>query len=303
MKHTIDICIATYKRKELLKNLLISISKLKVPVNQVLGVIVVDNDKLKSAEPIIKILKETFPHHINYYNQPIQNIALARNMAIDQSTAEYILFVDDDEIVITDWTKIILDAALNYNADVVFGPVDPIFSHDTPQWIIEHGYFKRSGKVTGQIMEHGPTGNTLVKRNSLLKYNLAFNPEFGLTGGSDIELFWRLHKKGGRLIWCNEALAYEHIPPHRTTRKWLAKRSFRGGQTTARVFLKDARYVEFIKWHLIASAKLFYTLVKLIFALLLKRNLYETTIIDAAGHLGKLTGKSGFIYKEYQTKS
>jgi hypothetical protein len=77
------------------------------------------------------------------------------------------------------------------------------------------------------------TGNVLIRRQILDGINQVFSPEFG-TGGEDQDFFRRMIEKGHVFIWCNEAPAYETVPPHRWKRRFLIKRALLRGKTTFR---------------------------------------------------------------------
>ena len=72
------------------------------------------------------------------------------------------------------------------------------------------------------------TGNVLFKRSILRDLEIPFRPEFA-TAGEDMDFFRRLMERGHVFVWCNEALAYEVIPPSRCTRSFLLKRALLRG--------------------------------------------------------------------------
>jgi succinoglycan biosynthesis protein ExoM len=246
----VDICIATYKRPELLGELLKSISTQEYINLSKIRIIIIDNDRGQSA----KVIVDRFFSDINipyiYDVQPEKNIALTRNVALSYVTANYLAFIDDDEWAADDWLNNLLMASQKYDADVVFGLVMPQFPKNTPDWVRETGFFDRSNK-TGVVMTHGATGNTLIRCPKKFKNTLYFDPKYGLTGGEDNDLFHRMYLNGAKLVWCNEAVAYEVIPQERTTIKWHVKRALRVGQNCAIAFLENqSRYkkiVHFIK--------------------------------------------------------
>ena len=64
-----SICIATYKRIQLLRGLLNSIFAQNLPQNIKIQIVVVDNDLEKSAEVIFKNFKSNDKIWLEYYNQ------------------------------------------------------------------------------------------------------------------------------------------------------------------------------------------------------------------------------------------
>jgi len=61
------------------------------------SIVVVDNDHLRSAETCVLKFSAASPVPIRYYVEPRQNIALARNKAIENANGDFAAFLDDDE--------------------------------------------------------------------------------------------------------------------------------------------------------------------------------------------------------------
>jgi succinoglycan biosynthesis protein ExoM len=245
---SVDVCIATYKRLDLIRQLLESLAVQTIIDSLKLRIIIIDNDPEKSAKTTVDTFFSDKDIAYIYDVQPEKNISLTRNKALDYATADYLAFIDDDEWASPDWLIHLLQTCQRYNADVIFGPVIPQFPEDTPDWIIKGGFFNRKANKTGDIMTHGATSNTLIKSPEKFKNTLRFDPKYGLTGGEDTDLFTRLHINGAKLVWCSEALVYEVVPKQRMTINWLAKRAFRGGQNYAQVHLKNLSLSKRIIW-------------------------------------------------------
>ena len=77
-------------------------------------------------------------------------------------------------------------------------------------------------------------GNVLFKRQLFLAHG-GFDARLAASGGEDTDFFWRCKAEGARLVWCDEAVVHETVPPARMTRAWLLKRAYNGGRTFARV--------------------------------------------------------------------
>jgi succinoglycan biosynthesis protein ExoM len=233
---SVDICIATYKRPELLVKLLESLVVQTIINTIKLKIIIIDNDSEKSAAAIVLNFFADKNDDYIYDVQPEKNIALTRNKALEHANAEYIAFIDDDEWAATDWLETLLQASINYHADVVFGSVIYQLPSDAPSWVHKGGFFTKSTVITGELRQHGASNNTLINNTSKNKLSLMFNPEYGLTGGEDTEMFYRLFLSGAKLISCKEALVYEAVTPERMTVSWLIKRAYRSGQVYAKIF-------------------------------------------------------------------
>ena len=83
----IAVCIATFRRPELLARLLQSIRELELPADIEIEVRVVDNDASGSAESTVGQFSDLTPR---YAIEPERNIALARNRAIEFGPADFV---------------------------------------------------------------------------------------------------------------------------------------------------------------------------------------------------------------------
>jgi hypothetical protein len=92
-------------------------------------------------------------------------------------------------------------------------------------------FFGRPRFPTGTklLAQYTRTTNAFIRRSWLETYK--FDARFGLTGGSDSELFTRMSDAGAAFYWCDEAVTHEHYPPERVCLRWLLQRAFRGGMT------------------------------------------------------------------------
>ena len=228
--HHLSVCICTFKRAELLKRLLASLAKQRTEGLFTYSVVVADNDGMQSAQPVVAAFSSQSPLPVTYCVERQQNIALARNRAIENADGDFVVFIDDDEFPAEDWLHNLLKTYLAYRADGVLGPVRPCFEVEPPQWVKKGGFFERPTYATGSKMRwpETRTGNVLFRKNILDGFEAPFRAEFG-TAGEDVDFFRRMMEKGYTFIWCNEAIAYEVVPPSRCTRSYVLKRALLHG--------------------------------------------------------------------------
>lgn len=230
-----SVCVATFKRPELLRKLIQSLFDQKEIEDIILEIIIVDNDVEKSAKEIVAGFSNTSSVTISYYEQPIQNISLTRNMALDMSSGTYIAIIDDDETADQYWIRNLIDTIEKFNADAVFGYVVPVFEPNLAEWKKQREiYFLPVGK-TGDLPLFHYTTNCLVKAEKVRKFNLRFDPEYGLTGGEDSVFFDLLSKYDANYVVCREAISYEIVPRYRTDLKFICKRYFQKGNNEGRI--------------------------------------------------------------------
>jgi succinoglycan biosynthesis protein ExoM len=240
MAGAVDVCVATFQRPELLAQLLASLAQQRLQ-HDTLRIIVIDNDADGSARATVEAFAPTAPVvEVVYDIEPVQSIALARNRALLHLRGEWFAFVDDDQTVASDWLERLLACMRRFDCDAVFGPVASALPANAPGWAAP--CFMRPQRPTGTPVRHGGAGNVLVRRTGIGAAR--FDPAFGLSGGEDTNLFFRMYQRGCSMVWCAEALAVESVPAARLSLAWIRRRGFRDGQNYARIFMRSRS-----RWH------------------------------------------------------
>lgn len=231
-RHHISVCICTFKRPNLLKRLLAELDRQQTEGLFNYSVVVSDNDYKQSAEQVVSDFSSATSLLTTYCVEPEQNIALARNKALENAKGDFIAFIDDDEFPVKNWLCNLFKTCEAYGVDGVFGPVKAYFEHEPPQWVTKGRFFERPTHDTGYKMDGAEmrTGNVLFRREILGRINRAFRSEFG-TGSEDVDFFGRMLKKGCSFVWCDEAVVYEVVPPSRCRRGYLLRRALLRGST------------------------------------------------------------------------
>jgi succinoglycan biosynthesis protein ExoM len=296
----IDVCIATFKRPQMLAALLTSIMQQNLD-GIAIRIVVIDNDREQSGRATVEEFRKSNAVEVIYDMEPVQNIAMARNRALKHVASDYFAFVDDDESVSPQWLRSLLQCSIEYRADLVFGPVFSELPDHAPNWA--RTCFKKKPLETGALMEFGGAGNVLAKRSVIENPKARFNPAYGLTGGEDTDFFYRLFLSGRRLVWCNEAWASEPVPENRLTLQWIRRRGFRGGQTYRRIFV--ARYSTYRKgvWFATKLVQLTAGILMAPVVRLLSYPKYVALTVRLAAASGQLSSCfSGENFEEYNVK-
>jgi len=227
-KH-VSVCICTYRRPQLLKRLLQTLEKQETDGLFTFSIVVADNDGQRSAEALVLGFAADAAIAVTYCVERQQNISLARNRAIANATGDFIAFIDDDEFPEKRWLLTLFEACSRYATDGVLGPVKCHFDEKPPRWVIKGRFYDRPTYPTGFVIDwtKGRTGNVLLRRQIFEDGETAFSPEFHRAGDQDF--FRRMIAKGHVFVWCNEAVAYEVVPPIRWTRTFMLKRALLRG--------------------------------------------------------------------------
>jgi succinoglycan biosynthesis protein ExoM len=226
----ISVCICTLKRPELLRRTLADLEDQQTGGLFTYSVVVADNDAAQSARQAVAEFSAAARLPVSYCVEPQQNIALARNRAIESATGDWIAFIDDDEFPAPDWLLNLFKTCAEYQADGALGPVKPYFDTEPPKWVRKGRFFDRPTHPTGYKVgwEQSRTGNVLFRKDILNGLEIPFRSEFG-TAGEDMDFFRRAMNEGYSFVWCNEAVAYEVVPAARCSRSYLLKRALLRG--------------------------------------------------------------------------
>jgi succinoglycan biosynthesis protein ExoM len=297
-KQHIDVCIASYKRPQLLAKLLASIAVQKLPEGISLAVIVVDNDPAGTARDAAEnAMNSGLP--LRYFMQPQKNISLTRNMGVANSSGDYIAFIDDDEHAESSWLNNLYETLHQYQADVVFGPVIGEFPPHAPSWLAKGRFFDRERYQTGTSVGIRGTGNVLLRFEAIQNKQTPFDPKYGLTGGEDADFFRQMLEKGCKFVWCDEALVWEVIAPERMTASWLIRRAFWGGQVFAEIYVKPRPAMKKIPWFIYRSILAMLALVGGLMFWPIQKAWGVRCFQKVASNIGQLTSLSRYRFKEY----
>jgi succinoglycan biosynthesis protein ExoM len=234
MNH-ISVCVCTYQRPELLEKLLLALEGQRTDELFTFSAVVVDNDKSELARETITHVRTKVSYSIDYFVEPRQNIAAARNKGILNATGDYIATIDDDEIPSQQWLYLLFNALHSYHADGILGPVLPSFGPEVPAWLVKSGLCDRDSFESGTVLTRSHrlrTGNTLLDRRIFKNGKNLFREQFGLTGGEDSEFFDERICEGFRFVWCDEARAFEEVPPSRWPLSFHLRKAVRIGALT-----------------------------------------------------------------------
>lgn len=108
---TVSVIIPTYNRRAFLYETLDSLARQSFPM-QYFEVIVVDDGSVDGTEAAVTeaAATETFPFTLRYFWQPNQGDAEARNLGVNQSQADILVFLDDDILVEPDYLTRLVEA-------------------------------------------------------------------------------------------------------------------------------------------------------------------------------------------------
>lgn len=304
-KPSVCLCVPTFRRPVGLRKLLTHIERSTYP--GAITVIVVDNDaENRAGIAVVESIAPTFRLPITGFVEPRRGHTYAYNSAFARAcrtvpAVDYVAVLDDDEYPDPDWLAELTTVARQYDADIVGGPVFPVFDAPT-HWLAESGLYAPARYPTGRVPMIYGAGNMLIRRSVLEQYlDEPFHHAFAFTGGSDSEFFRRCQADGRSFAWADDARVFETMPRSRTTVGYLLRRKFRTGTEATRIDRKLSGGIGAVIRHWCKGLGL----VSLgIFSLPAAawggRRAAMNSLIWAARGVGYIAAEFGIFYEEYR---
>ena len=241
----IVVCIPCFRRPEHLRMTLDSLVNQRTPRS--FAVVMVENDAVgRASAPVAAEYLASGKLQGVCLVEKRQGNCQAINAAFETGQALFpaatrFLMIDDDEIASPDWLELMVRTAEATGADVVGGPVLPVFADDSQPWLAHHPAFCPTYDYTGAVPLIYGCGNCLITRGTFERLGSpAFDLRFNFLGGGDCDFFNRCRDAGLNFYWTAEAVITETVPQSRSNPGWIARRCLRIGVINYRVRAKAA---------------------------------------------------------------
>jgi glycosyltransferase involved in cell wall biosynthesis len=212
----LSVLIPTYNRREILIKSLAAYQGQSARA-EILEILIVDDGSTDGTGEAVSQLSMESPIRIRYIRQNNSGLAAARNHGIREAKGRLILFIDDDIIpspcLVREhlaWHARDPDAAAGVLGLVKWAPeVRP-----TPfmEWLESDGVQFGYGALTrgSQVPFTSCYFCNTTLKVAFIRENGLFDQDFRAYGFEDIELGYRLSKKGFRLLYNPEAVGYHY---------------------------------------------------------------------------------------------
>jgi len=234
-----------------LQRLLDHIESLDTPPGSDVRVVIVDNDADGSGRDVVEAHAAVSRFDVVYLVEPTRGIWAGRNRAVAEALgrgADAVAFIDDDEWPEPTWLAELVRAREATGADVVTGPILPVFDETPPGWAVDGRFFERPGFDDLADIPYARTSQVLISKECFDGWPDPFDRRFGLSGGDDTHFFAELRERGHRMVWAERAVVYESVPASRIDVGWILRRQYRRGQTLSlSLRLRDPRPVRYVR--------------------------------------------------------
>ena len=253
-------------------------------------IVVVDNDPLGSARPLVEEMAAAAPVPIRYVAERRPGISRARNTAVANAAGQFVVWLDDDEEATPGWLAALYSTMRRYGGDVVKGPVYPRL--ETPNPYAEKRFTFDAKLPTGaRLPECNGIGNALLHKERCFGDDPEpFDPFLGIAGGGDTLFFRKLQRSGRSFVWCAEAAVWETVPADRLVPRSILRRRFHHGQITTfvRMAVKPAQPAQAVLWMAIGCAQVLLYAPAALLLWAMKSERWLGAMGQAVGGLGKV---------------
>ncbi len=240
---TLTIAICTYNRAENLPTLVEALHQQRCSAH--LEVLFIDNNSTDATPEVIAKLAREASLPIRYIRETRQGIPFARNRAIEESLhRDYLLFMDDDELPLTEqMAQAAIDAFERHAPLCIGGRIEIQLDVPRPAWLTDEllGFYGKIdyGNEPFQIKDASTPiwsgivayDTTLFRNNPDLRFDARYNRTGqGIGGGEDAIMFRELLQRNMSL-WYEPRMGVIHlVESWRVSRKYFWKLHFLAGQ-------------------------------------------------------------------------
>lgn len=234
------IIVCTFNRAKSLRRTLDCLAQQRVSDATSWEVIVVDNNSIDETHKIVLDVQESgsIPT-LRYEFEARQGLSYARNHGIRAAQGRLLLFTDDDVCPREDWLQCVIEAMNRFQCDACGGYIAPQWEKKPPTWLTDRffGFLALRTEDNGPYaitdVHNAPFGANMAFRRSVFEHIGYFDTNRGrkgtmLSGGEELELFERLLKKNGKVMYIPSARVEHYIEAFRLKKKYFRKWRYQG---------------------------------------------------------------------------
>ncbi len=225
-----DLCVAicTWNRSARLAATLAALRRCRIPPGLRWEILVVDNNSTDDTRRTVQSIVDL---PVIYLFEPEQGLARARNRAIRECRAPFLVFTDDDVEPSAEWVATYWDAYRRFGDRYYYGgPIRSLFEGPPPGGgILEIAPVSVAGLDLGSTERELERGEEFVAANwacaiDPLREVGGFDPELGLNAdaqrvftGEETDLMRRLRMTGRSGYYLPDAVLGHHVPRSKCT--------------------------------------------------------------------------------------
>lgn len=262
---TISFIICTYNREKYIYECLSRLAK-----NTEQGgweIILVNNNSTDNTAAECVRFENDYPNvDYHYFEETQQGLSFARNRGIAEAHGDWLVFLDDDAMMETDYIAHLQQhLAQHPEAGAFGGAIEPFFEGETPTWLNPWAMGFVSAIDLGEEVKLFPKNaypigaNMGIKRSTIDAIGV-FNTALGrsgnnLMGGEEKDIFNRVRQANIPVFYFPGIKVRHCIPPKRTTKMFISELGYGVGkseklrtQNISTTSYYKRLFVECVKW-------------------------------------------------------
>lgn len=229
----LSFVICTYNRDKYIYECLSRLAKNTVQDGWEI-VLVNNNSTDNTVAECERFVMDYKPKNYRYFVETQQGLSFARNRGIAEAKGEWLVFLDDDAMVETDYIANLQKYLSEHpEAGAFGGAIEPFFEGETPAWLSPWAMGFVSAINLGTEVKlfsskSYPIGaNMGISRSTINRIGM-FNTALGRTGnnlmgGEEKDIFNRIRQANIPILYFPNIKVQHCIPPKRTTKEFIAK--------------------------------------------------------------------------------
>ena len=234
LKDKLSIVILNYNNKDIIFKSINSLLKYNDLYNY--EIIVVDNG---STDGSFELLKNKYKNKIKLYKNTKNGCSSGRNLGVNKSSREYILFLDSDQWVTNKYFLIPYEKLLKQNNVGLIGWAAGFFNDSGVSYYVVDSFpyrYMPQNMLGRSDISYLGSGGMLVKKDLFNKVS-GFDEAYDPTCYEDTDFSLKVLNEGKKIVYC-PYLGIIHLP-HQTTKD--------GSEAHTKVLLKKREYFK-NKW-------------------------------------------------------
>ncbi len=231
MKLSVVVC--TYNRDQYIYECLAHLEKNKFHGEW--EVLLIDNNSTDNTQSECdRFVADYSPSNYRYIKETNQGLSYARNRGIEESSGDWVIFLDDDAYVGESYLSTLYDWLTRYPETGAFGgAIEPVFEAGEPDWLNSWSRGFVSALDMGDrvsLFKKGkyPIGANMGISKVVLERVGRFNPELGRTatsllGGEEKDIFYKIQQEGYPVYYFPGIKVFHNIPQKRTSFAFVEK--------------------------------------------------------------------------------
>lgn len=183
MNPKVTVIICTYNRADLLSETLPTVLNQNVP-QSIYDVLIVNNNSNDSTEKILENFSRSYSN-LSVINETKQGLSYARNTGYLNATTEWIIYLDDDALVPSDFVEIAQQTIIYDKYDCFGGVYFPWYKYGKPKWFkdIYASTAELYKQNNGHKLQYASGGIMAIRKSLLIEFN-GFPAHLGMKGNT-----------------------------------------------------------------------------------------------------------------------